>query len=76
MKVKVREKADFIPIYLPEELKRIPEKISDVWRNRFMESFERIGLNKDRIIKIYERMLIARYADMKGYEMFFKGEIP
>ncbi|MEM3708947.1 MAG: thiamine pyrophosphate-dependent dehydrogenase E1 component subunit alpha [Nitrososphaerales archaeon] len=74
--MKVREKADFIPIYLPEELKRIPEKISDVWRNRFMESFERIGLKKDRIIKIYERMLVARYADMKGYEMFFRGEIP
>jgi len=41
-----------------------------------MESFENIGLNKDRLIKIYERMLIARYADMKGYEMFFRGEIP
>lgn len=67
---------EFMPKYIPEELKYVPEKISKVWENEIMESFENVGLNKDRLIKIYERMLIARYADMKGYEMFFKGEIP
>jgi pyruvate dehydrogenase E1 component alpha subunit len=67
---------DFIPRYLPEELKYVPEKVSEVWRSEIMESFEKFGLSRDRIVKIYERMLIARYADIKGYEMFFEGEIP
>lgn len=67
---------DFIPKYVPEELKYIPKKISKIWEKEFIESFERFGLTKDRLIKIYERMLIARYADIKCYEMFFKKEIP
>jgi pyruvate dehydrogenase E1 component alpha subunit len=70
------EEIDFIPKYIEEELKYVPEKVSAIWETKLMESFENIGLSKDRLIKVYERMLLARYADLKGYEMFFKGEIP
>lgn len=67
---------DFIPPFIDGELKHIPEKISQKWEKELIESFETSGLSKERIISIYGRMLIARFAEIKGYEMFFNGEVP
>jgi TPP-dependent pyruvate/acetoin dehydrogenase alpha subunit len=67
---------DFTPPFIDGELKHIPEKLSQKWEKELMESFENSGLDRERIINIYGKMLIARFAEIRGYEMFFNGEVP
>ncbi len=62
--------------YVQKELELIPKQPSQKWEKDLKDSLENCGLKKEDFIEIYEKMLIARYFEMAGYEMFFKGEIP
>ncbi|MGC8696229.1 MAG: thiamine pyrophosphate-dependent dehydrogenase E1 component subunit alpha [Conexivisphaera sp.] len=62
--------------YEPNELEHVPKVPSEVWKTRLQDSFENYGLKKQDFVDIYRGMLVARYFDVKGYELFFEGKIP
>jgi len=62
--------------YVQKELELIPKQPSEEWENNLKDCLENYGLTKENFIEVYEQMLVSRYFEIAGYEMFFKGEIP
>ncbi|MGA2405060.1 MAG: thiamine pyrophosphate-dependent dehydrogenase E1 component subunit alpha [Syntrophobacteraceae bacterium] len=62
--------------YVQKELEFIPKQPSVEWEKNLKDSLGNFGLTKEDFIEVYEKMLISRYFEMTGYEMFFNGEVP